>query len=307
MRYEVEHSTVLTYGGEVARSYNQLHLRPLDTPTQRLLRYDVVIEPTATPLRHVDAFGNTVESFSIATPHSRLRVRTHSSVEVIAPVICDEGPDWDTLDRLRTEGPWFELTLPSRYVDPRVDAATARALRKHPTPGVAVRALAEQIRQRFTYDTEATYVGRTVKALMAEGRGVCQDYSHYFCSVARAAGIPAQYVSGYLATEDQTSTPASHAWVEVVWPSGGVLELDPTNGDARPERRIRVAVGRDYDDVPPLKGVFFGRGDQRLEVSIALRANGEGASPKATRKMLARRRIQQRDEKAAQEQQQQQQ
>lgn len=304
MRYEVEHSTVLTYGGEVARSYNQLHLRPLDTATQRLLRYDVVIEPTATPLRHVDAFGNTVESFSISTPHSRLRVHTHSSVEVIAPVPCDEGPDWATLDRMRAEGPWFELTLPSRYVDSRADAATTRALRRHATPGEAVRALARQIRERFTYDTEATYVGRTVKALMAEGRGVCQDYSHYFCSVVRAAGIPAQYVSGYLATEDNTRSVASHAWVEVVWPTGGVLELDPTNGETHPDRRIRVAVGRDYDDVPPLKGVFFGRGDQKLEVSIALRADADGKNRTQSHKTLARRRVRQHEDQSAAQQQQ---
>jgi transglutaminase-like putative cysteine protease len=303
MRYEVEHSTVLTYGGEVPRSYNQLHLRPLDTPTQRLLRYDITIEPMATPLRHVDAFGNTVESFSISIPHSRLRVRTHSSVEVIAPVPADEGPDWATLDKLRTEGPWFELTLPSRYVDPKVDGATARGLRKHPTPGAAVRALAAQIKERFKYDLAATYVGRTVRALLAEGRGVCQDYSHYFCSVARAAGIPAQYVSGYLATEDHTSTAASHAWVEVVWPSGGVLELDPTNGEEHRERRIRVAVGRDYDDVPPLKGVFFGRGDQRLEVSIELRADADTLSRKPNHRVMARRRIQQRQAQSAAQQQ----
>ncbi|NDD29667.1 MAG: transglutaminase family protein [Proteobacteria bacterium] len=306
MRYEVEHSTVLTYGGEVARSYNQLHLRPLDTPTQRLLRYDVVIEPTATPLRHVDAFGNTVESFSISTPHSRLRVHTRSSVEVIGPVPCSEGPSWAELDRLRTEGPWFELTMPSRYVDPKADSATARALRRHPTPGEAVRALAAQIKARFTYDTQATYVGRTVRALLLEGRGVCQDYSHYFCSVARAAGIPAQYVSGYLATEDPSQEVASHAWVEVVWPTGGVLELDPTNGEARRDRRIRVAVGRDYDDVPPLKGVFFGRGDQKLEVSIALRADSDKTVRKPNHKVLARRRLREHDESAQQQQQQQQ-
>lgn len=303
MRYEVEHSTTLTYGGEVRRSYNQLHQRPLDTPTQRLLLYDVTIEPTATPLRHVDAFGNTVESFSISLPHSRLQVRTRSSVEVIGPVPVDEGPDWITLERLRTEGPWFELTLASRYVDPRVDVATARGLRRHATPAEAVRALAASIRQRFTYDTKATYVGRTVRALMQEGRGVCQDYVHYFCSVVRAAGIPAQYVSGYLATEDHTRAVASHAWVEVVWPTGGVLELDPTNGEERPERRIRVAVGRDYDDVAPLKGVFFGRGDQQLEVSIDLRADADTPARKPNHKVLARRRLQQRQAQSAAQQQ----
>lgn len=302
MRYDVEHSTRLTYGGEVARSYNQLHLRPLDTPTQRLLLYDITIEPMATPLRHVDAFANTVESFSISTPHSRLQVRTRASVEVTAPIPIDEGPDWGTLDRLRTEGPWFELTLPSRYVDPRADAATARALRRHSTPAKAMRALAESIRDRFKYDLEATYVGRTVRALLQESRGVCQDYAHYFCSMARAAGVPAQYVSGYLATEDHMSTAASHAWVEVVWPTGGVLELDPTNGEGQPERRIRVAVGRDYDDVAPLKGVFFGRGDQRLEVSIALRADADNLTRRPNHKVLARRRLQQRQAQSAAQQ-----
>jgi len=302
VRYEIEHSTTLTYGGEVRRSYNQLHLRPLDTATQRLLLYDVTIEPTATPLRHVDAFGNTVQSFSISTPHSRLQVRTRSSVEVIAPVPVVEGPDWITLDKLRTEGPWFELTMPSRYVDPKVDQTAARGLRRYATPAEAVRAFSASIRERFTYDLKATYVGRTVRALLQEGRGVCQDYAHYFCSVARAAGIPAQYVSGYLATEDHTSTAASHAWVEVVWPTGGMLELDPTNGEERPERRIRVALGRDYDDVAPLKGVFFGRGDQHLEVSIDLRADADTLTRKPNHKVLARRRLQQRQAQSAAQQ-----
>ncbi|MBM3461139.1 MAG: transglutaminase family protein [Armatimonadetes bacterium] len=306
MRFEVEHSTRLTYGGEVARSYNQVHLRPLDTPTQRLLRYDISIDPMATPLRHTDAFGNLVESFSISTPHSRLHVRTRSSVEVSQPIPVDEGPDWETLDRLRAEGPWYELTLPSRYVDSRVDAATARALRRHPRPADAARALALQIRTRFVYDTTATYVGRTTRQLLEDGRGVCQDYAHYFCGVARAAGIPVQYVSGYLATEELSSTPASHAWVEVVWPNGGVLELDPTNGENHPERRIRVAVGRDYDDVAPLKGVYFGLADQHLDVSIELRASGDDLTRRPNHRVLARRRVERYAVQSAQAAQQQQ-
>jgi transglutaminase-like putative cysteine protease len=301
VRYEIEHSTKLTYGGEIPRSYNQLHLRPLDTDTQRLLRYDLTIEPTATPLRHTDAFGNVVESFSIGVPHSRLHVHTRSSVEIIAPIPASDGPDWLTLDRLRNEGPWFELTLPSRYVDTRADLAAAKALRKHPTPGIAVRALAAQIRQRFKYNVDATYVGRSVRQLLEAEQGVCQDYAHYFCSVARAAGIPAQYVSGYLATTDEVFTAASHAWVEVVWPGGGVLELDPTNGESQPERRIRVAAGRDYDDVAPLKGVYFGLGDQKLQVAIELRTETDRlAARKPNRRVLARRRVESQAARAQQ-------
>jgi transglutaminase-like putative cysteine protease len=141
-------------------------------------------------------------------------------------------------------------------------------------PLSTVRNLSEQIHDAFDYDTEATEVDSPIDHTLEMGRGVCQDFSHIFIACARLIGIPARYVSGYLHHRedgDQRSSPAAtHSWVETFIPSLGWVGFDPTNGMLAGERHIRVAVGRDYNDVPPTRGVFKGKPESELAYAVSV-------------------------------------
>jgi transglutaminase-like putative cysteine protease len=289
MRYEIDHKTTLRYNDEVLRSYNKVHLRPLDSATQRVYRYELQVIPACSIARHRGLAGQITETFDVADPHRMLEVRARSSVDVQPRGQQGTGPDWATLDRLRTEGPWFEYTLPSRYVDPQADPEAVAYLRSFATPWEGVRALTGQTNRSFTFDPHASYVGRSLHELLHSRRGVCQDFAHYLCSVFRGAGLPALYVSGYLAHAETVESSASHAWVEILWPDGTTLELDPTNPEASSEQRIRLAVGVDYDDVAPLKGVYLGHAEQQLEVAISLSTSDRSPLRQPDRMVLARR------------------
>jgi len=141
------------------------------------------------------------------------------------------------------------------------------------SPAEGFSSLCATVQERFAFVPTVSFVGRSVAHLIEQGQGVCQDFVHYVLHGLRAAGVPARYVSGYLAEADrQVTAEASHAWVEVVWPGGGTLALDPTNGIEAGEAHIRIGAGADYDTVAPMRGIYFGEGEQSLDVRVELRA-----------------------------------
>jgi transglutaminase-like putative cysteine protease len=127
------------------------------------------------------------------------------------------------------------------------------------------------VRSAMTYERGTTNVHTTAGEALAEGRGVCQDFSHVMLGACRAAGIPARYVSGYLFDPAQGDLGESHAWVDVHVGDAGWLSLDPTHDVEQDEHYVRVGVGRDYGDVPPTRGVYKGSADETLEVAVTIR------------------------------------
>jgi transglutaminase-like putative cysteine protease len=136
------------------------------------------------------------------------------------------------------------------------------------------------VRNQFGYDSGTTHVHSTVDDILTAGGGVCQDFAHLSIGLLRLAGIPARYVSGYLAPDPHrkaNSPPpelASHAWIEALLPGTGWTGFDPTHRSRTMIRHIRLAVGRDYNDLPPVSGVYSSGGGGRqmayeLEVSLA--------------------------------------
>ena len=288
MRYVVRHTTTYTYDDTVSDSLGVAHLAPRVLPWQQVASHEVEVTPTPGDLtRDVDFYGNQVTYFQVTEPHERLVVDGRSEVEVLTPVHSDEalGRRWDTLLPVRTPGlpgavQATDFALPSALVE-QVAAArdyAAASLTPGRPVGEAVTDLMHRVHADFDYDKTATTVTSTVPDILERRAGVCQDFAHLMLACLRAHGLAARYVSGYLATtpppgkERIVGADASHAWVEVWLGDQTWLALDPTNDQWAGDRYVTVAWGRDYGDVPPLKGVIFTeakRSTMRVSVDVA--------------------------------------
>ncbi|GAB4114460.1 MAG: transglutaminase family protein [Rubrivivax sp.] len=292
---EVTHETRYDYSVAVSPALHLAHLRPLSDAAQTLLDFRLDIDPPPDETgAETDVWGNPRHRFAVLAPHRRLTVRAVSRVQLrprFAGLEPAGGPAWEAVAaRLRYVArapfePAVEFTLPSPFV-PRLEALRAYARPSFP-PGRPVAEgaldLMHRVHADFRYDGEATQVDTPLAEAFAQRRGVCQDFAHVMAGALRMLGLPARYVSGYLLTTPAPGQPAlvgadaSHAWVQA-WVPGtpgvgadGWLDLDPTNDLVPGLGHVRLAVGRDYGDVTPLRGVIRGGGAHTLTVGVHTR------------------------------------
>jgi transglutaminase-like putative cysteine protease len=289
----VRHLTTYSYDEEVTDSLGIAHLVPRALPWQQVSSYDVLTDPVASDVAHdLDCYGNVATYFQVSEPHTRLVIEATSEVDVEATTHAEADLDqpWEWARPLvypRAAGAWLatDFALPSASVDQvpaAADYAAASFAPRRPI-GDAVTDLVGRIHRDFDYDHTATTVTSTVAEVLETRAGVCQDFAHLALACLRSQGLAARYVSGYLATEPAPGqdrvmgADASHAWVSVWLPGtgaqsaadGGWLALDPTNDQRAAERYVTVAWGRDYADVPPVKGVIFTEAkESTLQVSV---------------------------------------
>ena len=293
MRYRVRHLTTYSYDDEVTDSLGIAHLVPRALPWQQVASYDVATDPAPTDLSHdTDFYGNVATYFQVTEAHTRLVIEATSEVDVRVPVVAPhhlEQP-WDRARPLlfpTTPGAWraTDFALPSASVVQVPEAAeyAAASFSSRRPIGDAVLDLVHRIHADFDYDKTATTVTSTVAEVFKNRAGVCQDFAHLALACLRSQGLAARYVSGYLATEPApgkqrvVGADASHAWVAVWLPGAGDpvetdgewLAVDPTNDQRVDDRYVTVAWGRDYSDVPPVKGVIFTEAkESTLQVSV---------------------------------------
>ena len=285
MRYRVRHTTTYRYDEPVTDSYGVCRLVPRSLPWQSVESYAVAVEPAPDDLAHeVDHDGNHTSYFQVRTPHTALVVEGSGVVEVVAALVEDAAlaRPWESLRPLvepRADGAWLatDVVLPSPLVahEPAAHAYAAPSLGRGRPVGEAVGELVARIHADFEYDRTATTVTSTIGDILEQRAGVCQDFAHLALACLRSHGLAARYVSGYLATTPPPGqarlegADASHAWV-AVWLGGDRwLALDPTNDTRADERYVTVAWGRDYGDVPPVKGVIFTEATRStLQVSV---------------------------------------
>jgi transglutaminase-like putative cysteine protease len=262
----------------------ELWMQPQKSATQRLLSFDLELEPAAHLFSYPDSFGNAVYHFDVPHPHDRLEIVARSAVDTQAPSSLPDALDRGEWDRLRSDfiqGECFDFLRPHGYArrTSALDAFIAKhnidALRRL-DPLSAARELSHVVYGAFDYETGVTEADSPIDHALAEGRGVCQDFAHIMIAICRDWGLPARYVSGYLFTDraqksDRSDPDASHAWVEVFLPSLRWVGMDPTNDIPAGERHVHVAVGRDYADVPPSRGVFKGESESELAVGVSVR------------------------------------
>jgi transglutaminase-like putative cysteine protease len=289
----IVHETTYRYSTRVELAYHSATLRPAATPFQSLRAFSLAIEPE--PSRHsqaVDAFGNARDFFSLYGPHDGLCVRSESRVQVSPRAMELEpaaSPAWEELgDVLRYRAgaafePAIEFAFPSPFV-PWLSELRDYALASYTParPGLeAALDLMQRIHADFTYDAESTEISTPLATVFEQRRGVCQDLAHVALGCLRALGLPAAYVSGYLRTRPPPGRPhligadASHAWVRVWCPLHGWVDLDPTNDVVVGTSHVTLAVGRDYGDVMPVRGVIRGGGEHTLEVAVSVTALDE--------------------------------
>ena len=284
-RLRLFHVTEFEYDGSVSESYNQVHLQPQDDEWQNCVTFRLATEPASMPAFHLDYFGNRVHRFNVMTPHRRLRIEAQSIVVVgDARPPTTGGPALAVLPKLRqalAEEQW-DFLAPSTYVPADCGVGRLAAEAEAESDGTVLGFLhttAALIKTTFKYAKGATHVHSSIADVLASQAGVCQDFSHLFLGIARGRGIPARYVSGYFVpapgelreAEQVSGGLASHAWIEAFVPDTGWVGLDPTHGGEVGRQHVRVAYGRDYADVAPVRGVHRGSGGQRLSVDVRVR------------------------------------
>jgi transglutaminase-like putative cysteine protease len=283
MLLEVRHVTRYHYAAPVRESVMEVWMQPQKTPRQRLASFDLELDPAAQVFSYADPFGNAVYHFDVPHPHDQLTITARSVVETSAPEPLPEVLDLGEWDRLKSDRVLVENFDFLRHQGFCVETDALRSFAaehgldrlRDRDPLTAVRRLAETLYDAFDYEPGVTDAESPIDLALSARRGVCQDFAHIMITLCRSWGIPARYVSGYLFTDreggDRSDPDASHAWLEVFLPSTRWIGFDPTNNTLAGERHISAAIGRDYADVPPSRGVYKGEAESQLAVGVNVR------------------------------------
>ena len=294
MRLAITHDTRYRYSPSVQTAQHVAHLQAADTPCQSVLRHTMQISPEASVQHSIDAFLNHRAYWALTHPHEGLSVRAYTEVETRAISPDSALQSWEAVrDHFRYRGGQAGdvhagMVFGSHHAP--VHAAFADYAQSSFTPGrslmQAAQAMTARMHRDFHYETASTDINTPALEALQNKRGVCQDFAHILVACLRSLGLPARYVSGYLLTQPPpgqarlVGSDASHAWASVYVPelashaSQGWFDLDPTNdrcGLASPgEDYVRLAVGRDFADVSPLRGVLQGGGSHTLDVAVTV-------------------------------------
>lgn len=278
MYYAIRHITEFVYSEPISESVMEVHMQPRTEETQRCFSFRLEIKPAAQVMSHRDPLGNLVHHFDIPQRHRQLVLTAESLVEMKpAPAPPQSLPPaaWDALDALVSDGDFWEALMPSRFAHPTPllrELLGEFELERRDDPLSLMREINARMYDAFAYTPNSTDVHSPIDEALSNRAGVCQDYAHIMIALARELQIPCRYVSGYLyhrkEDHDRSEADASHAWLEALMPDLGWVGFDPTNNLIAGERHIRVAVGRDYADVPPTRGVYKGAASSVLRVGV---------------------------------------
>jgi len=267
MKLEIVHQTRYRYTGPIAETVMEVRLRPMDGNGQRCVEFDLDVSSEIEPRSYRDGYGNTVHYFNLVRPHSRLSVTSRSIVETGIEQDSDPG-EVLVQDFLRFRSPVKDV--------PGVRELASRFPVANPASGTEIELALDEltlaISREFAYDRAVTNVYSDVDDVLALRSGVCQDFAHLFIAVARAMGVPARYVSGYIHDpRGKRITGASHAWGEAWVPGRGWIGYDATHPVRITENHVRIAVGRDYGDAAPTRGVYVGSATGTMDVKVRTR------------------------------------
>ena len=281
VRYCIKHTSRYMYSSPVSKSAMTLCFRPREDDGQSLLSFEIETIPAISLTSETDYFGNIKHFLIVHQPHELLEITALSTVEQSpkAPLPESLAPEtWAEIQAWRDSVEYWDFMHPSRFARscPELsDFMSGHGLdRPEGDPLGALVRLSGTVYEAFQYVPGSTSAVSPIEHILESGKGVCQDYAHVMISIARSWGVPSRYISGYLYVEDDVGQPipaaAGHAWVECRLPGLGWVGFDPTNNWIVGQQHVRVAVGRDYHDVAPTRGIFHGGGDTRLEVEVRM-------------------------------------
>ena len=278
MFYRIRHLTQFRYDSPVSESLMELRMHPRTEGRQRCLSFDLAVDPRAQIFTYRDYLGNSIHHFDVPRRHLQLRIVTESLLEVqdqpSLPLRLEPSA-WAELDQLAAAGDYGEMLMPSQFAlptDALLGLARDLAIERRADPLSLLRELNSAMHDWFDYVPKATHVDSPIDQAIENRQGVCQDFAHIMIALVRHVKIPCRYVSGYLCPRpdkvDRSVEGATHAWVEALLPGLGWVGFDPTNDLVTDDRHIRTAVGRDYADVPPTRGIFKGKARSELTVMV---------------------------------------
>ena len=289
MRLGIAYRMHFRYSEAVTESQNEVRVRPRDDDHQQVLSYRLTTRPHLQVLPLYDYWGTTVEHLGIRTPHTELELVAEATVETRPRPAPGEAVAAAMLSGTGFQIAHLEFLAPSQHVE----WASGDAVEQRAAPAVAgasavqdmVQAVVADVRGALAYRQGVTDIGVTLTEVLEGGAGVCQDFAHLAIGMLRSVGIPARYVSGYLFAADETAPDAessdvvsvqTHAWIEAALPGWGWWALDPTNGSEVGERHVVIGRGRDYSDVPPVRGAFTGSGTAAVDAEVVIGRQADG-------------------------------
>ena len=293
MMYQVSHTTSYNYESGVTFCHNIATLKPKNMLGQTLVDYNLEISPKPTEISEkIDFFGNTVTRFSIQKHHTKLEVTAHSKI-IKDPNLLPSIYDNYEAQHITLQQALIELqqihpelldikqfileSILIAKITPEIKAYAEVSFKPNRSVFEAAYELMQRIYTDFEFNTKVTNVATPIHDVIKEKKGVCQDFAQIAIACVRSVGLPARYVSGYIETlpppgkEKLIGTDASHAWFSVYVPNFGWVDFDPTNNQIPKNQHIVVSYGRDYYDVPPLKGVIYSTGKNKMKVAVDIR------------------------------------
>ena len=279
MQFTILHQTTYRYPEKIHESYSIVHLQPRSDATQYCTKFELNVAPRARVFSYADRFGNDVQHFAVLPDHDVLSVTARSSVITVRPVV-PPIPAPVTRAELRADPalPWlFDELRESQYIAFGPELRSFAAEVGHPDDDLVAWFMkaGSMIKHEFEYKKDATSVRTTVDESIRLRAGVCQDFAHVLVALCRVEDIPARYVSGYVFSGQEGAVlgaDASHAWCEAYLGSAGWVGFDPTNDTLIDDRFAKIAVGRDYRDVSPVRGVYKGASRSTMSVNVAMEA-----------------------------------
>ncbi len=342
VRLSISYRMHFRYSEPVTESQNEVRVRPRSDDRQQVLSYRLASLPELPVLSVIDYWGTWVEHLGIRAPHTELELLAEAAVETDPNPAMEVAPAPQTLADEDFRSEHYEYLAPSEHVcwepgDAVAELAASAVAGAASVPEM-VSAVVAEVRSALRYQQGSTDIGVTLPELLAGGEGVCQDFAHLAAGMLRSTGVPTRYVSGYLFALDETAPDASysdasdgdgsdgddravsvqtHAWIEAAVPGWGWWALDPTNGGEVGERHVVIGCGRDYGDVPPVRGVFAGSGTPEVDSEVVIgrhvggRSDGisgdpDGTSTRPRPVLVVPQSPNRRDQRTAQEQSQQQ-
>jgi transglutaminase-like putative cysteine protease len=279
MAYSVRHVTMFRYEPAVRESVMEVRMQPRTDFRQRSLSFSLEVTPRVNTMVYRDFYGNAVHTFDIPEKHNIVAITAQAIVDVLPAPEAQQDlvGDWSGLDARIGETDYWEMLLPSQYAAPTdllVELAEQLDLRRRGNPLELLLELNTKLYDLFDYAPNITRVDSPIDDALRARRGVCQDFAHIMIALVRQLQIPCRYVSGYLyhtdKSHDRSPAGATHAWLEAYLGDLGWIAFDPTNNLVGCDRHIRVAVGRDYADVPPTRGVYKGEAESELSVTVSV-------------------------------------
>lgn len=274
MILEIQHETRLEYSESVTESVTEVRMEPVSDANQSCRSFHLTVSPPTQLFRYQDGFGNRVHHFNVLASHLQVGILAASIVEThrrtqdlyssqVTYPLDRSSADLGALDYLKFRGPVRsipQLTPILEVLQPRAGMPLAQLIAE----------VAHYIHEHFEYAPDVTLSTSPIDDVLEQGKGVCQDFTHLMIAILRSFGIPARYVSGYLHRPNKESQ--SHAWCEAWLPDSGWMGVDPTNDLVVNDHFVKVAIGRDFTDVPPNKGIYRGQAQEAISVRVETRA-----------------------------------